>query len=331
MEESTGTPYGSQEGPPAADRPAFTPSSPTGGVRITFLGTAGSWPTKERSASALAVDLEKELVLLDCGEGTQRQFFASSASFMRVRRVFITHFHGDHFLGLPGLIQSMSLNHRTEPLDIYGPPDAKEMIDRSLRMGYFTLRFPVEIHPLSPGNTVELDGYTVRTAPTQHPVPSLAYRIEEAQKRGRFDGPRARALGIHGKDFARLEAGESVEVGGRIVHPEEVMGPPRPGRSVVYTGDTAPCDPVRRLAEKATVLIHEATAAQELEQEANTWGHSSTRQAAECARVAEVGALFLTHFSARYKELAPLEEEARLVYPGSTAARDLLDHMVLQP
>ena len=302
-----------------------------GPMRLTFLGTAGSWPTKERSASAIALDLEKELVLLDCGEGTQRQFFQSSASFMRVRRIFLTHFHGDHFLGLPGLIQSMSLNRRTEPLDIYGPPDAKEMVGRALGMGYFALRFPVTVHPLSPGSSVDLDGYSVRTAAAEHPVPTIAYRIEEAPKRGRFDGPRARELGIHGADFARLEAGESVTVGSSVVRPEDVMGPARAGRSVVYSGDTAPADPVRHLAEGATVLIHEATAAQEIEKDANDWGHSSARQAAECARVAGVGALFLTHFSARYKELAPLESEAQLVFPGSVAARDLLDHLIRQP
>jgi ribonuclease Z len=300
-------------------------------VRVTFLGTAGSWPTKERSASAVALNLEKELILLDCGEGTQRQFFKSSASFMRVRRVFITHFHGDHFLGLPGLIQSMCLNHRTEPLDVYGPPDAKEMVERALKMGYFTLRFPVEIHPLSPGSTVELEGYRVRTAPAEHPVPALAFRVEEGTKRGRFDGPRARDLGLRGKDFARLEAGEEVRVADRLVRPDDVMGPPRPGRSIVYSGDTAPSESVRRLADRATLLIHEATAAQAIEKEANDWGHSSARQAAECARVAGVGSLFLTHFSARYKELEPLEEEARIVFPGSVAARDLLDHLILQP
>jgi ribonuclease Z len=300
-------------------------------MRLTFLGTAGSWPTKERSASAIALDLEKELVLLDCGEGTQRQFFQSSASFMRVRRIFLTHFHGDHFLGLPGLIQSMSLNHRQEPLDIYGPPDAEEMVGRALKMGYFTLRFPIEVHPLAPGATVELDGYRVRTAAATHPVPSLAFRLEEEPKRGRFDGPLARSLGIQGRDFARLEAGESVRVDGRVVAPSDVMGPPRAGRSVVYTGDTAPAEEVRKLAHRATVLIHDATAAQELEKEANEWGHSSARQAAECARSAEAAALFLTHFSARYKELEPLEAEARIVFPGSAAARDLLDHLIHQP
>jgi len=299
-------------------------------MRVTFLGTAGSWPTKERSASAIALDLESELVLLDCGEGTQRQFFQSSASFMRVRRVFLTHFHGDHFLGLPGLIQSMGLNNRTEPLDVYGPPDAQEMVTRALGMGYYTPRFPVEIHPLQPGATLDLGGYTVRTARADHPVPALSYRLEEGPKRGRFDGELARSLGIQGRDFARLEAGEVVRVHDHVVHPEDVMGPPRPGRSVVYSGDTAPSDEVRRLADRATLLIHEATAAQEIEKEANEWGHSSARQAAEVARAAGVGTLYLTHFSSRYKELEPLESEARIVFAGSTAARDLLDYQVLQ-
>ncbi len=201
-------------------------------MHLTFLGTAGSWPTKERSASAIALDLERELVLLDCGEGTQRQFFQSPQSFMRVRRIFITHFHGDHFLGLPGLIQSMCLNHRSAPLDIYGPEDAKEIVDRALHLGYFTLRFPVTIHALAPGATVELDGYTVRTARADHPVPALAFRLEEGAKRGRFDGEHARSLGIRGPDFGRLEAGDSVRVGDRLIRPDEVMGPPgRAGRS----------------------------------------------------------------------------------------------------
>jgi len=299
-------------------------------MRVTFLGTAGSWPTKDRSASAIALDTERELVLLDCGEGTQRQFFQSSASFMRVRRVFLTHFHGDHFLGLPGLIQSMGLNNRTEPLDVYGPPDAQEMVTRALGMGYYTPRFPVVIHSLQPGESVELGGYTVRTARAEHPVPALAYRIEEGPKRGRFDGALARSLGIKGPDFGRLEAGETVTVDGHTVRPEDVMGPARPGRSVVYSGDTAPSDDIRRLADRATLLIHEATAAQDIEEEANKWGHSSARQAADVARAAGVGTLYLTHFSSRYKELEPLELEARVVFPGSSAARDLLDYQVLQ-
>jgi ribonuclease Z len=300
-------------------------------MRLTFLGTAGSWPTKERSASAIALDTERELVLFDCGEGTQRQFFQSSASFMRIRRVFITHFHGDHFLGLPGLIQSMCLNNRTEPLDLYGPPDAKEIFGQVLRLGYFTLRFPVEVHALDPGHSVALDGYTVRTAAADHPVPSLAYRLEEGPKRGRFDGALARSLGIRGADFARLETGESVRVGDRVVRPDEVMGPPRPGRSIVYSGDSAPTHEVEQLAHRATVLIHEATVGAELEAEANKWGHSSARQAAELARAAEVQELFLTHFSSRYKEVEPLEAEAKVRFADAHAARDLLDHLVLQP
>ncbi|MCI4368601.1 MAG: ribonuclease Z [Thermoplasmata archaeon] len=299
-------------------------------MRLTFLGTAGSWPTKERSASAIALDTERELILLDCGEGTQRQFFQSSASFMKVRRVFLTHFHGDHFLGLPGLIQSMCLNQRSEPLDIYGPPDAPEMIERVLKLGYFTLRFPVNVHALNAGESVELAGYTVRSSRAVHPVPSLAYRIEEGPQRGRFDGEKARGLGIRGADFSHLEAGESVRVGGRVVEPGDVMGPPRPGRSVVYSGDSAPSEEIRSLARGATVLIHEATVSNELEEEANRWGHSSARQAAQLAREAEVGSLFLTHFSSRYKELEPLETEAKGEFANVRVARDLMDHLVLR-
>ncbi|HXQ93551.1 MAG TPA: ribonuclease Z [Thermoplasmata archaeon] len=300
-------------------------------MQLTFLGTAGSWPTKERSASAIALDTERELVLFDCGEGTQRQFFQSSASFMRVRRIFITHFHGDHFLGLPGLIQSMCLNHRTEPLDLYGPPDAKEIFDQVLKLGYFTLRFPVETHALGPGESVELDGYSVRSAVADHPVPTLAYRLEEGPKRGRFDGALARSLGIRGSDFARLEAGDSVRVDDRLVRPEDVMGPPRPGRAIVYSGDTAPTHEIEKLAHRATLLIHEATVGAELEEEANKWGHSSARQAAQLAKAAEVQALFLTHFSSRYKELDALESEANVSFAGARTARDLLSHTILQP
>jgi ribonuclease Z len=300
-------------------------------MRLTFLGTAGSWPTKERSASAIALDLERELLLLDCGEGTQRQFFQSSQSFMRVKRVFLTHFHGDHFLGLPGLIQSMGLNNRTEPLEVYGPPDAPEMMDRVLHLGHYTPRFPVNVHAMRAGESLELDGYTVRAAAADHPVPALAYRIDEGPKRGRFDGALARSLGIHGRDFARLEAGEAVKTEGGTVHPQDVMGPPRPGRSVVYSGDTAPVDSVRKLADRATLLIHEATTSADLEAEANRWGHSSARQAAEIARSAGVGGLFLTHFSSRYKELDALEAEAKALFTDARAARDLLDHIILQP
>lgn len=300
-------------------------------MRIVFLGTAGSWPTKERSASAIALDTEKELVLLDCGEGTQRQFFHSTVSFMRVRRVFISHFHGDHFLGLPGLIQSMCLNNRTEPLDLYGPPDAKEMFERVLAMGYFTLRFPVHLHTLRPQESVELPGYTVRTAHADHTVPALAYRVEEGPRRGRFDAARAHSLGIQGRDFARLESGETVVINGRSVRPEDVIGPARAGLSVVYSGDGRPSEHVQKLSHRASALIHESTMSGEHEAEANAWGHSSARQAAEIAREAEVGHLYLTHFSSRYKDPEPLAVEARSRFSGTVAARDFLEELLRQP
>jgi ribonuclease Z len=300
-------------------------------MQITFLGTAGSWPTKERNASAIALDMESEIVLLDCGEGTQRQFFLSPASFMRVRRIFITHFHGDHFLGLPGLIQSMNLNNRTEPLDIYGPKDAPRMVEAVMGLGYFTKKFDVIAHEVSPGDEIDLGSYTVRAAAADHPVPSLSYRIQEKGKRGRFDGDKARSLGCRGPDFAALERGETVTMkDGTRITPDMVMGPPRQGRSIAYSGDTAPNEEMLRLANGVDVLIHEATTAKDLEKEANKWGHSSANQAAEIASEARVGELILTHFSSRYPDVTPLEEEARAVFPQSTAAYDLLTRIIKQ-
>ncbi len=300
-------------------------------MQLTFLGTAGSWPTRDRSASAIALDMEQEVVLLDCGEGTQRQFFQSPVSFMRVRRIFLSHFHGDHFLGIPGLVQSMCLNNRTEPLDIYGPRDTRKFVDMMLSLGYFTQKFPVAAHELSPGDSVDLGGYTVRTARARHSVPTLAVRVEEKMKRGRFDGEKARGMGIKGRDFATLEEGRNVTVAnGTVVTPAMVMGPPRAGRSVVYSGDSAPEAEIVRLAKGADILIHESTGGTEVEKEMNEWGHSTARQAALAAKEAEVGTLYLTHFSSRYPDTSPLELEAREAFAASKAAKDLLSELVRQ-
>ena len=328
---STRTPRpGRSWGAPSLAFRLFTLLSLGPAVQITFLGTAGSWPTKERSASAIALDMEKEVILLDCGEGTQRQLFRSPVSFMRVRRVLITHFHGDHFLGLPGLIQSMGLNNRTEPLDVYGPRGAREFVEMILRLGYFTQKFPVAVHEMAPGDVLDLGSYAVRAAAARHPVPALAYRVEEKEKRGRFDAEKARSLGMRGADFARVEAGETLTIGGRVIPPDLVLGPPRPGRSVTYSGDSSPAPEVVQLARGSDVLIHEATTAEDLEGEANQWGHSSAHQAAEIAREAGVGLLFLTHFSSRYPEAEPLEAEARRTFPESHAAQDLREHLLRQ-
>lgn len=300
-------------------------------MQLTFLGTAGSWPTKDRSASAIALDLESEVVLLDCGEGTQRQFFRSPVSFMRVRRVLISHFHGDHVLGLPGLIQTMGLNQRTEPLDVYGPRDTRRFVDMMTHLGYSEPRFPVLAHELEGGETVDAGTYTIACAPAAHTVPALAFRVQEKEKRGRFDGARARALGVRGSEFRALEEGRTVLTRtGETVRPETVMGPPRPGRSLVYTGDTRPTPGIVRLAGGTDVLVHEATFADDLKDLAEEWGHSTAAQAASVALEARVGELFLTHFSSRYPDSAPLEEEARRVFPSARAAEDLFTHLLRQ-
>jgi ribonuclease Z len=300
-------------------------------VQITFLGTAGSYPTRERNPSAIALDMEKDVLLLDCGEGTQRQFYQSPVSFMRVRRIFITHFHGDHYLGLPGLVQTMGLNQRTEPLDIYGPKETTRFVEAILNSGYSYTHFPIVTHEIAPGERVAFDAYSVTAAEARHSVPALAYRIDEKERRGRFKADEARALGVHGSDFALLEEGKPVTTRtGKLVLPEQVLGPPRPGRSVVYSGDTRPAPEIIRLAEEADVLIHEATFLEELKSLADAWGHSTALGAATVAQKAGVRALYLTHFSARYPELTGSEAEAHQAYPSAIAAHDLLELQVHQ-
>ena len=294
-------------------------------MRLVFLGTGGSWPSKTRNVSSVAVKMNGDIVLLDCGEGTQRQLFHSPLSFMRIKRILITHFHGDHFLGLPGLIQSMYLNEREEPLEIYGPIHTERFISGILSLGYFHPTFPIHLHDLSGGDRLEFEGYTVSTATVDHGgAPSLAYRVEEHQRTGRFNKERALELGIpEGPLFGRLQRGEAIDLDGREITPDMVLGPQRKGRSVAYSGDTRPVESLVELAKDCDVLIHEATLDESLEGKAESYGHSSSRQAAQIAKRANVRTLFLTHISPRYEDPSILLEQASKVFPNTRIAADL--------
>lgn len=298
-------------------------------MKLVFLGTGGSWPSKRRNVSSIAVRMNGEIILLDCGEGTQRQLFHASVSFMKIRKILITHFHGDHFLGLAGLIQSMYLNEREEPLDIYGPVDTTRFVSGILSLGYFHPSFQIRLHDMEDGQEIECEGYTITTAAMDHGAPTLAYRIREDERTGRFDKPKALELGIpEGPLFGRLQRGETVEVKGRTFTPDMVLGPKRPGRTLVYSGDTRPTATLVELARGCDVLVHEATLDRSLEGKAESFGHSSARQAAEQARKAGTRALFLTHISPRYEEPDLLEAEAREVFPKARVAEDLMEYDV---
>ncbi|MFQ5888907.1 MAG: ribonuclease Z [Gemmatimonadota bacterium] len=293
-------------------------------MRLTFLGTASSRPTVTRNVSCIALQREGDLFLLDCGEGTQRQMMRYGVGF-GVRDIFITHLHSDHYLGIIGLVRTLGLQGRQEPLGVWGPPGGRETLEEAVRLGGDRVLFPVDIRELPPGESVCYGDYRIQAFPTEHTASSVGYALLERQRLGRFDVERARALGVpEGPDFGRLHRGEPVRLAdGRIVQPEEVVGPPRPGRAVVYTGDTRPAESTVEIAAGADLLVHEATFGEEERGRARETRHSTARQAAEIATRARVRSLVLTHLSARYSEQPRrLRREAAAVFPACTVAED---------
>jgi len=292
-------------------------------LRITFLGTAAARPTVGRNPSGIAVQRGSDLFLFDCGEGTQRQMMRFGTGF-GVRAIFVTHLHADHILGITGLLRTMGLQGREERLDLFGPPGSATVLNALVTLGGDRPPFPVEVHELNPGERFEGDGYDIEPFEVLHRVRAVGYALREHPRPGRFDIERARALGIpEGPLYGRLHRGEAVEVEGRTIEPSEVVGEPRPGRLVVYTGDTRPIPGVVRAARGADLLIHEATFSMEEEERSRETFHSTAQDAARVAREAGVRQLVLTHISSRYAD-APylLEREARKVFPGVVVGHD---------
>lgn len=293
-------------------------------LKLTFLGTSSSRPTVRRGVSSLAVQREGDLHLFDCGEGTQRQMMRFAVGFS-VRGVFLTHLHADHYLGLPGLLRTMCLQAREEELVVYCPAGREADVQRIVVIGGERLTFPLRIEGLEPGAAAGFDGYEVRAVRTEHTAPSVGYALVEPDRLGRFDVERARAAGVpEGPLFGRLHRGEDVELpGGRTVRARELVGPPRPGRALVYTGDTRPCAAVREAARGADLLVHEATFMHEEIDRARDTRHSTAHEAGEVAEAAEAARLALTHFSARYSELPHrLAAEARGAFSGDVIAAE---------
>ena len=295
-------------------------------IRVTFLGTAASRPTVGRNVSSILINREGELLMFDCGEGTQRQMMRFGTGFS-VRDIFVTHMHADHFLGIIGLLRTMGLQGREEPINLWAPVGGGSILHDAVNLGVERVPFGIEIRELEPEQRVERDGYDIIAYRSQHGGRSLGFVLAEHERRGRFNPERARELGVpEGPLFGRLHRGESVEVNGRIVRPEEVVGPPRPGRRVVYTGDTRPTRRTIEVARGADLLIHDATFGEDEADRARATGHSTAREAAEVARKAGVLRLALTHISSRYAEdPRALEREARAVFPGAFVAHDGLE------
>ena len=297
-------------------------------MKLVVLGSGGSWPCRDRAPPAVALKLNGDTILFDCAEGTQRQFMFSPLSFMQVRHVLLSHLHGDHFLGLPGLVETMALNDRQDRLDVYGPPGTARRLRTLFTVGYFSNKFQVEFHDMQGGDQVDLGSCKVRCAEAAHGVPALSYSVEEPGRPGRFNLETAKSLGIPpGRLYNRLQAGETVTHAGKTFTPDMVLGPPRRGRKVVYTGDSAPSAALTELARDADVLIHDSTSDAALVAKANQYGHSSNVQAAETARAAGARMLLLVHISPRFgKEDEPrILAEAQAVFPDTVLASDLLE------
>jgi ribonuclease Z len=293
-------------------------------LSITLLGTGAACPSVERNVAGLAIVREGETLIFDCGEGTQRQMMRYGVSFA-FREIFFTHYHSDHMLGVTGLMRTMGLQDRALPVTLYGPRGAAKILGAAISLGIERNRFPIDIVEIQAGDRIRRDEYDIVVFPTDHRADTVGYGVAEHTRLGRFNPERAREIGIpEGPLWGKLHQGETVELpDGRRVGPEELVGKPRRGRTVVYTGDTRPSLGVVEAARGADVLVHDSTFGEEERDRAVETGHSTAAQAAEVAREAGVRRLVLTHISPRYNREAPeLLAEAKAVFPESIVARD---------
>jgi ribonuclease Z len=293
-------------------------------LRLTFLGTSAAQPTIGRNLSGLAVRRERELFLVDCGEGTQRQMIRYATGF-DVAAIFFTHFHADHYLGAIGFLRTLSMQGRTEPMDVYGPKPARKLLDVMLFTGTERLAFEVRIHEVRPGEAVRRDGCAMVPFATEHKIASCGWALVEDARPGRFHPERAAALGVpSGPAFGELQRGRPVALpDGRVVSPAEVLEPARRGRTVVVTGDTRPCAGTVAAARGADLLVHDATFGDAEAERAVETMHATAREAAQVAREAGAARLVLTHLSTRYdRDPSPLLEQARAEFEAVQVAAD---------
>ncbi len=296
-------------------------------LRVIFLGTGGSLPTRNRNPSAIMVNRKGELLLFDCGEGTQQQMMRARTGMMSLSSIFVSHFHADHFLGIPGLIQTMSFIGRKEPLLIYGPEGTREFTELFKAFGFFNFKYEIYGIQLKPGDIVERKDYVIRALKTEHSIPSLGYALIENPRPGRFNREKAVELGVPpGPLFAELQKGNSLEIDGKFVKPEDVMGSLRPGRTVVYSGDTRPCESILEASRDADLLIHDCSFSDEMTDWAEESGHSTAGEVAALAKEARVRRLILTHISSRYTDdVEPILTDSIKIFKNVIVAEDLME------
>ena len=300
-------------------------------MRVLTLGTGAGRPTLQRNASATALEYEGEVFLFDCGEATQLQLIRSPLKWGGLKAIFIGHLHGDHLYGLPGLLGSMSMGERVDPLKVFGPIGIKAYLRIHQDTKSLWVNYPLEVIEIEgPGMILETERYQFFTAALSHIIPCWGYAFREKPRPGSFDEAKARELGIpEGPERMDLVRGHSVRLAdGRLITPETLVGPPRPGRSLAYCLDTRPCPEVLELAQGVDLMLHESTFSAEFQSEAHQWGHSCAADAGRMAQEAGVRRLVLTHISPRYTDPFPLLLEAQAQFPATELAEDLRAFLV---
>lgn len=301
-------------------------------MELTFLGTSAGVPTRTRNMTSIVLNLQQptaaEMWLFDCGEGTQHQFLNTPFHPGKLNKIFITHLHGDHLFGLPGLLCSRSMQGNSLPLTLYGPTGLKEFVETALRLSGSWTDYPLTIVEVGPGLVFDEGGYRVSAFALDHPVECYGYRIEEHARPGTLDAARLVADGVQpGPLFQRLKQGETVELeDGRLIDGSQYLGPATPGKKLAIFGDTAPCDAALDLARDVDLMVHETTLEQAMAEKANSRGHSSSQQAAALARDAGVRMFIATHFSSRYdaEGCQRLLTECRELFPRTLLAEDFM-------
>lgn len=296
-------------------------------MKITLLGTGGAIPTLRRNLPAVALQREGDIFLFDCGEGTQVQLIRASLSPGKLSAIFLSHLHGDHVTGLPGLLMTMMHQAREKPLFIFGPSGTKEYLNLIRKCLGFNPPYLLDIREISEGRVYSGSDFWVEAVGVDHKPHTFAFSLEEEPRPGRFFPDKAKELGVpEGPLFGKLQRGETLTLeGGKVITPSMVMGPPRKGRKFVYVTDTRPCPQIIELAKEADFLIHEGMFAGDMEEEARLKGHSTISQAARIAVEAKVKKLVITHISSRYRQINELLNEARAIFPHAIIGRDLME------
>jgi ribonuclease Z len=295
-------------------------------MKVTFLGTSASTPTKDRHLASVNINFDGKNYLFDCPEGTQMQLMKGGISYMKIAAIFLSHFHGDHFLGLPGLLATMSMHQRETPLLIYGPKGVKEKVEKAINLSMLNVNFDVKTKEIKEGLILNEKNFLVKAFKLKHDVPCYGFVFKEKDKLGEFNRQKAVKLGVPvGPSFKQLADGKTVIVKGKRIKPEDVMdfSKAKPGRKVSFVFDTLPQGYVNKIKD-SDLLIHESTFLSELGKRAKQTLHCTAKQAAQAAEKAKVKKLYLFHFSSRHKKNEDFEFEARTVFAQSFAAKDLM-------